>query len=171
MEKKCLKVYQSIESCIEVNLMLLNEEQVRLINWSWEALSSKPKSMIRFYDHLFDISPETRHFFPDDITKQSEKIGYSIGFIVDNLSKLHDIKDEIEALGRFHNKLHIEPNNYINVKVAFIKTIQEYLGESYHDEIGKAWDLALSYVSDLMITSSPKKKKKRFIKIISRRFF
>ncbi|MEP1032552.1 globin domain-containing protein [Ekhidna sp.] len=148
---------------------VLKEEEINLIDYSWEVLSTSPQSMMRFYDHLFAIAPETRHFFPDDISKQSEKLAYTIGFIVGNLERLETIKNAIEDIGRFHNKLQIEAYHYTNLKIALVKTIEENMEEKYHEDIGKAWYSALDYVSNLMLNAATKKQG-RFVRFTSKLF-
>lgn len=137
-----------------------------LIDLSWEAIRQNPDAMVRFYDHLFAIAPETRHFFSEDNTKQSEKLAYTLGFLVVNLRRLEEIRDAIEDLGRFHNRLQIEDSHYGHLKIALIETIKEIMGANYTEDVGAAWDSVLEYVSNIMI-NAPEKRKKRFKKLLT----
>ncbi len=147
--------------------MIINESQIQLIAYSWEVLCESPQSMNGFYDHLFELAPETIHFFPDDITQQSDKLAHTMNFIVSNLEQLDHILDTIEDLGRFHNKIEIEPKHYIHLRTALIKTIKDSMGISYHEGIGEAWDNVLYQLSQLMLKAGPRKKRK-FLGIIPR---
>lgn len=147
--------------------MIINESQIQLIAYSWEVLCEYPQSMNVFYDHLFEIAPETIHFFPDDISHQSDKLAHTMNFIVSNLEQLDNISDTIKDLGRFHNKIEIEPKHYIHLRVALIKTIKDNMGIKYHEEIGEAWDSVLYQLSQLMLKAGPKKKRK-FISLLRR---
>lgn len=149
--------------------MVLSKSQIKSIDYSWEILSLKPNAMMSFYDHLFKIAPETIHYFPDDMTKQSEKLAYTIGFMVGNLDRLEDIKGAIEDVGRFHNKLDIDAYQYENLKIALIETIKENMESSYSLEIEEAWKTLIDYVSDLMI-NAPSKKKSKLRRLLANMF-
>ncbi len=140
--------------------MVLNESQIQLIEFSWEVINENPLSMLKFYDHLFEIAPETIHFFPDDIRMQSDKLAHTMNFIVTHLNKLDNIECSINELGRFHNKLEIEPSHYSKLKVALIRTIKENMGEKYEESIGQAWETTLDYLSARMLGAKPVRKSK-----------
>ncbi|WP_436516291.1 globin domain-containing protein [Ekhidna sp. To15] len=123
--------------------------------------------MTKFYDHLFDIAPETIHYFPDDISKQSDKLAHTMNFVVSNLTRLEDIKNTIEELGRFHNRLDIEPEHYLKLSTALVRTIKENMGDRYKDEIGEAWNKVLEYLSQVMLNARTKKRKNIIANLIT----
>lgn len=147
----------------------MNEQQIELINNSWDIVMQHPSPMLAFYDRLFEIAPNTKHYFPDDITKQSEKLAYTVGFVVSNLERFDEIKGSIEDLGRFHNKLKIQPEHYMAVKTALIDTIESVMGDKYSKETGDAWDVALTAIATIMI-NAPEKREPRFKKLLSKIF-
>ena len=148
---------------------MLSKAQIEDIDYSWEIICENPDTMIRLYDHFFDLSPEAVHFFPDDLSKQSEKLAYTIGFVVSNLDRLETIKETIQDLGRFHNQLNIDAYHYENLKVAFNLTVREVMKDRYHENIGDAWNIALSCLSQWMLNAP--RKKKRSIKILMDKLF
>jgi len=139
----------------------MNEEAINLIRNSWLEVATYPNAILKFYDKLFEISPDSKRFFPEDLSRQSEKLAYTIGFAVENLERLDEIQESIEDLGRMHNELDIAAEYYVHVKDALIFTIKEALADSYHDEIGEAWDVALTHIATVMINAPEKKKEKR----------
>ncbi len=147
----------------------MNENQIKLINTSWDTVMQYPDAMLSFYDRLFEIAPQAKHYFPDDLTKQSEKLAYTIGFVVGNLERLDEIKGAIEDLGRFHNKLKIKPEYYLSVKTALIETIEHVMKDEYKKEMGDAWDVALTTVATIMI-NAPEKREPRIKKLLSKIF-
>ena len=149
--------------------MILTKTQIELIDYSWEVLSANPNLMMRFYDHLFELAPEAIHFFPDDMAKQSEKLAYTIGFIVGNLDRLEEIKDAIEDVGRFHNKLQIDAYHYENLKKALLMTIEENMGEQYSINVGEAWETVIDFVSETML-NAPGYQKGRLKRLLSKVF-
>ena len=130
----------------------MKQEQIDSITTSWERLSTEPNLIKTFYGKLFEIAPQTRHYFPEDMTKQSEKLAYTLGFVVGNLNRLEDIKEAVEELGRTHRKLKIKDEEYEYVKQALLITIDETLDGDNKTTLD-AWDIALSYVSDVMINA------------------
>lgn len=113
--------------------------------------------MLRFYDRLFAKYPELKSMFSTDLTRQSEKLAYTIGFIVGNIERLNEIKTSVEHLGRFHNKLAIKEEHYEKVKEVLIETIRQELGNKFTHEIGEAWDEAIDRVSDVMLSAPGRK--------------
>jgi len=139
----------------------MNEHTISIIRDSWILISAYPDAFIKFYDKLFEISPAAKRFFPeDDLSRQGEKLSYTIGFAVENLDRLNEIKESIEDLGRMHNELNIGAQYYEHVKEALIFTIKEAMGDSYKEEVGTSWDQALTYISNVMINAPAKKRRK-----------
>jgi nitric oxide dioxygenase len=143
--------------------------QINNIQYSWDQIALVPNAMLSFYDRLFEIAPEVRTMFPEDLTKQSEKLAYTIGFVVSNLHRLPEIKSSIEDLGRKHSKLKVKPEHYTYVKTALLETIERAMKDNYNEDIGNAWDDALTYVATVMI-NAPEKRENGFKKLLSKIF-
>jgi hemoglobin-like flavoprotein len=147
----------------------MDQQSINLIRGSWEKLSVEPNKMMEFYDNLFEIAPDTRKLFPDDVSKQSEKLAYTITFLVSNLERIEEIKESIEDLGRIHNKLNIKPEYYGFVVQALLKTMKDTLQEQYNLETEEAWKAALTYVAEVMI-NAPEKRENRLKRLINKLF-
>ncbi|MBV8191920.1 MAG: hemin receptor, partial [Alphaproteobacteria bacterium] len=52
-----------------------------------------------FYDRLFEIAPDVRPLFPQDLTEQKKKLMDMLGTAVDSLHKLDTILPAVQALG------------------------------------------------------------------------
>lgn len=135
-------------------MLVLNETQIKSIHFSWVVIQEDPEAMLSFYDHLFEIAPETRHFFDNDLTKQSDKLKMTFEFLVDHLEQFEYVQDAIEKLGKFHNRIQIEPCHYVSLKVALLKMIEENMGDKFSSEIEEAWKVVIDYVSEVMINCS-----------------
>lgn len=147
----------------------MTKAQIQHIQDSWAIVSTNPDLVTNFYNKLFAAAPQVRHYFKDDMSRQSEKLAYTLSFVVANLDRLDEIKESIEDLGRFHQRLHIKPEYYIAVKDILVKTIDEAMGEEPKKEALLAWDLALSTVASVMM-NAPEKRKPRLINLVSRLF-
>lgn len=130
----------------------MTNSQIQAITNSWDQVSRDPNLIKTFYGKLFEIAPQTKHYFPNDLTKQSEKLAYTLGFVVGNLDRLEDIKESVEELGRTHRKLKIKDEEYGYVKEALLITIDEAI-DGDNTEAIEAWDTALTYIAGLMINA------------------
>lgn len=147
----------------------MTTQQIAHIQNSWETVSVDSNLVPTFYNNLFEVAPQVRSYFKDDMSKQSEKLAYTLGFVVANLDRLDEIKESIEDLGRFHQRLHIKPEYYIAVKDVLVRTIGTSLGEKADEEVLKSWDLALSTVAGVMI-NAPAKRTPRILSLITKLF-
>lgn len=55
-----------------------------------------------FYGRLFEIAPEVRSMFPEDLREQKTKLMGMLGTAVTNLHKLETILPAVKALGERH---------------------------------------------------------------------
>lgn len=147
----------------------MDSKHIDRINYSWDIVAEHPGAMLSFYDKLFEVAPQVKHYFPNDLTKQSEKLAYTVGFVVGNLERLNEIEEAIQDLGRFHNRLKIKPEYYVVVKDTLIATIKDIMGARFSEDIRIAWDLALSTVAEIMI-NAPEKRENRMKKLIGKLF-
>ncbi len=148
----------------------MTEAMIKDIRSSWEYVADENgENMMVFYDKLFKEAPQARKLFPDDMSKQSEKLAYTVGFVVSNIDRIEEIKGSIEDLGRFHNKLKIDPGYYPVVRDCLIDTIKDKMGEDYKEDIGKSWKVALDFVSDVMI-NAPEKRENRLKTLLAKLF-
>ncbi len=130
----------------------MDSNQIQLIMSSWEKVSQDPMLIHSFYSKLFEIAPQTKSYFPNDVSKQSEKLAYTLGFVVGNLNRLDVIENSIEDLGRTHKRLKIKDEEYDFVKKALLLTLDEALEGDNHDALD-AWDVALTHISNLMMNA------------------
>ena len=144
----------------------MTAEVIRDIRSSWEYMvDNGPQKMLVFYDKLFEKAPQARGLFPKDLTRQSEKLAYTVGFVVANIDRIDTIKESIEDLGRVHNKLKIKKEYYPVVAETLVETIQHQMGDKYKPQIGESWMKALTALADMMI-NAPAKRQNRIRKLI-----
>lgn len=142
----------------------MTSDQIDLITQSWGRVSQDPNLIQSFYKKLFEIAPQTKHYFPSDLTKQSEKLAYTLGFIVGNLDRFENIEEAIQKLGNVHQKLNIKDEEYGFMKEALLITIDNGLAGDNTPTI-QAWDAAITQITELMI-NAPKEalpEKKGFL--------
>lgn len=147
----------------------MNQNQILLIKQSWASLSQDSEIVTRFYNRLFETTPVTRSYFPNDMSKQSEKLAYTLGIVVANLDRFDEIKESIAELGRAHQRMRIKPEYYIAVKDALTWTIGQSLNEKSDSPVVNAWDTALLAIAQIMI-NAPEKRQPRLVSLVKKLF-
>ena len=104
-----------------------------------------------FYRRLFELEPDYRTLFPDDMTAQKRKLVQMLAFIVKSLdwpdeAWRADIDPEedlllvVLALGKRHRELYRIPDaSYATVGEALLWTLEQGLGDAFTDEVREAW--------------------------------
>ena len=104
-----------------------------------------------FYDRLFEVHPDLRPLFPDDIPAQAKKLVQTLAMIVNSLHRLDAIHPEIEALACRHKDYGVVDDHYTMVGEALIWTLEHHLGKAFTPQIKLAWQTAYNVLADLMI--------------------
>jgi hemoglobin-like flavoprotein len=108
-----------------------------------------------FYSRLFEIAPETRSLFADDISRQKKKLIQMLAWVVMNLHQLDRILPAIQDLGQRHAGYEVKPSYYESVGAALIWTLEQGLGrDAFTDEVRQAWLAAYAILSGAMIEAS-----------------
>ena len=104
-----------------------------------------------FYKRLFELKPEYRSLFPDDMTAQKRKLLRMLAFIVraldfpekdwrDDVPAEEDLLLVVLALGRRHSELYRIPDeSYVTVGEALLWTLNYGLGEAFTESVREAW--------------------------------
>jgi len=92
-----------------------------------------------FYDRLFEIAPEVRSMFPQDLTEQKKKLMGMLGTAVGSLHKLETILPAVQDLGKRHKGYGVTAAHYAPVGAALLWTLEKGLGEAWTPETAAAW--------------------------------
>lgn len=131
---------------------MINDTQKESIRSSWRlVVPIADTAADLFYRRLFEIRPQYRGLFPDDMTQQKRKLIHMLAFIVKSLSwsdaQWRDVVSPDEdlllvvlALGRRHRELYKIPDeSYDAVGEALLWTLDYGLGEAFTPEVKQAW--------------------------------
>lgn len=92
-----------------------------------------------FYDRLFEIAPEVRPLFPDDMKEQKKKLIAMLATAVTNLHQAETIVPAVEALGKRHARYGVTAAHYEPVGAALLWTLEQGLGPEFTPPIKAAW--------------------------------
>jgi hemoglobin-like flavoprotein len=131
---------------------VLTEAERRTIRQSFRLVVPIAETAAElFYKRLFELKPEYRSLFADDIAAQRRKLLRMLAFIVKSLDyRDTDWRDDVPpeqdlmlvvlALGRRHSELYrIPQESYGVVAEALLWTLDYGLGEAFTPEVKSAW--------------------------------
>ena len=92
-----------------------------------------------FYNRLFEIAPEVRPLFPDDLAEQKKKLIAMLATAVTNLHQVGTIIPAVEALGKRHAGYGVTAKHYEPVGAALLWTLEQGLGPDFTPPVKAAW--------------------------------
>lgn len=131
---------------------MLTDTEKEQVRQSWRLVVPIAETVPDlFYGKLFELAPEYRALFSDDLNRQKRKLIAMLKFIVTSLDwTASDWKENVEpekdlalillALGRRHHELyHIPDASYAAVGEALIWTLDKGLGQAFTPQVRGAW--------------------------------
>lgn len=103
-----------------------------------------------FYGRLFEIAPELRPLFPDDMAAQKRKLMQMVTVAVSNLHEVEAVAEAVQDLGRRHDGYGVTPPMYAQVGAALLYTLETGLGDAWTPEVAAAWQETYDLIADMM---------------------
>ncbi|WP_316170609.1 MULTISPECIES: globin family protein [unclassified Bradyrhizobium] len=107
-----------------------------------------------FYDRLFEVAPQVRAMFPDDLTEQRKKLMATLAVVVNGLTNLPAILPAASALAKRHVDYGAKPEHYPVVGAALLWTLEKGLGDGWTPDVADAWTAAYGTLSGYMIAEA-----------------
>jgi hemoglobin-like flavoprotein len=146
---------------------VLTEDHKQAIRRSWRLLTPLGETVSElFYRRLFEIRPELRDLFSNDMEAQKRKLLNMLAFAVKSLDwPLEEWREEVDpeddlflvilALGRRHSRLyHVEDEYYGPVGEALVWTLEQGLGQVFEGVTKDAWIQVYGMLSTTMKIAS-----------------
>ncbi len=132
----------------------MTPEQIALVQGSFKKVVpiAGPAADI-FYAKLFEIAPQVRSLFPEDMSDQKKKLMQMIGIAVNGLTKLDEILPAVQDLGRRHNGYDVTEEHYGFVGEALIYALGQGLGDDFTEETKAAWVETYGTLASVMISA------------------
>ena len=143
---------------------MLTASERALIRRTWDLVRPITDTVADlFYARLFEIAPQYRSLFKQDMEPQKRKLIAMLGFIVNSLDWPDErwqeavaLEDDlflvVLALGRRHVDLYRVPDEaYDSVGQALLWTFDYGLGEAFTSEVRDAWVKAYWLLSKIML--------------------
>lgn len=135
----------------------MTPDQINLVQSSWAKVAPiADQAADIFYDRLFEIAPEARPLFAEDMTKQKRALMGMLATAVNGLNKLDTILPAVQALGERHVGYGTRDEHYDIVASALLFTLGKGLGESFTSDVEEAWTKAYVTLATVMKDAAAK---------------
>jgi len=126
--------------------------QIELIQYSFTKVAPiSERAAALFYRRLFEIAPEVRPLFKNDMTEQGRKLMATLATVVNGLTNLDSILLVASALAKRHVSYGVKASHYAPVGAALLWTLEKGLGPAWTPEVAVAWTAAYATLSGFMI--------------------
>jgi hemoglobin-like flavoprotein len=133
----------------------MTPDEVKLVQQSFSKVAPiSDQAAILFYDRLFEVAPQVRSMFPDDMTEQRKKLMMMLAAVVGGLGDLPSILPAASALAKRHVAYGAKAEHYPVVGSALLWTLEKGLGEAWTPDVAAAWTTAYGTLSGYMISQA-----------------
>ncbi|HYD04088.1 MAG TPA: globin family protein [Reyranella sp.] len=130
----------------------MTPKQIALIQMSFaKVVPIADAATTMFYARLFEIAPDTRPLFPEDLTELKKKLVLMLESIVTGLTQLDRLIPSVHELGERHAAYRVNVEHFMPVGTALLWTLQQGLGEEFTPEVEDAWSTAYDLLAQTMI--------------------
>ena len=107
-----------------------------------------------FYGRLFEVAPQLRAMFPEDMSGQHMKLMAMLATVVNGLSDLPTILPAASARAKRHVDYRVGASHYPVVGEVLLWTLKKGLGEAWTSDLSAAWTAAYCMPSSYMISEA-----------------
>jgi hemoglobin-like flavoprotein len=133
----------------------MTPDQVKLVQDSFGKVAPiSEAAAVLFYDRLFEIAPQVKAMFPDDMTEQRRKLMAMLAAVVNGLGNLASILPAASALAKRHVGYGAKAEHYPVVGAALLWTLEKGLGDGWTPDLADAWSTAYGTLSGYMISEA-----------------
>lgn len=133
----------------------MTPDQVKLVQDSFAKVAPISATAAElFYGRLFEIAPQVRAMFPDDMTEQRKKLMATLAIVVNGLNNLDTILPAASALAKRHVGYGAQAGHYPVVGEALLWTLEQGLGAAWTPQVASAWTAAYTTLSGYMISEA-----------------
>jgi len=133
----------------------MTPQQIKLVQTSFAQVAPIAATAADlFYGRLFEIAPDVRKMFPDDLSGQKKKLMAMLGTAVAGLNRLDTLLPAVRALGQRHVGYGVSAEQYVPVGAALLWTLEKGLGEAFTPDVRDAWATTYRVLAGTMIEAA-----------------
>jgi len=133
----------------------LTSEQIDLVQSSFAKIVPIADLVAElFYKRLFEIAPEVKPLFHDDLRNQGRKLMATLSLVVGSLRNFDAVMPAVKALAVKQLGYGVVQSHYAHAGEAMIWTLEKGLGDGFSAETKRAWLATCAALSDAMIAEA-----------------
>ncbi|ABD06465.1 Globin [Rhodopseudomonas palustris HaA2] len=133
----------------------LSPAEVAEIQNSFDRMWPRSNVMVDlFYDRLFELVPDSRPLFRDDMANLKRKFISTLAVIVGSLDNLSGLLSVADKLARDHVHYGVTASHYAPVGEALLWSMREGLGTHWTPAVEDAWTKLYVFLSGRMIAAA-----------------
>src|SRR5262245_43716511 len=137
----------------------MTPEQIDLVRKSFDALwPFRRKLAERFHSRFFELAPDTRRLFPNDMERQQLKLMDTIAAIVGTLDQREIFQSIITQPACKHADFGVQASHFVAFGEALIWGLQQQLGPAFTPEMQRAWIVLYDAIQAEMMRAAKKRK-------------
>lgn len=134
----------------------MTPEQKKIVHDSFRKTLQKREDFAEyFYACLFDIAPELKPLFRENIEEQAHRFIGMVSLAVAGLKDHENVTPAFENLGQRHRGYKIGAKHYEPFGRALIWTLDQVLGDEFTPEVRQAWVAWYELVAQTMASARP----------------
>ncbi|MEO3429230.1 globin domain-containing protein [Pelagibius sp. CAU 1746] len=135
--------------------MAMSSAERELVQGGFRKVADRSQEAAdRFYTHLFEIAPQTRALFLNDMELQGAQFISKLGLIVAELQNFEGLRPVLEDLALRHVAYGVRPEHYPSLGKALTRMLADILEDDYTPAAEAAWTKAYGEISRVMIDSA-----------------
>ena len=132
----------------------MQDYQRKVVRETFELIRDQARPVaLLFYGKLFELAPETRRLFLNDIAAQGTKLMTMLESVVSSLDNFDAMRERLRDLGRQHAGYGVKPEHYDTLMTALTWTFAQALGPDFDAAAREAWRVILTDISETMRTA------------------
>jgi hemoglobin-like flavoprotein len=130
----------------------MTPDQIHLLRRSFAKVEPHAQiGALAFYRRLFELAPQVRPLFKDDIESQASKLMEMIALAVSLTDRPESMEIDLRDLGARHLDYGTEDAHYAVVGAALLDMLAEVLGEDFTPATRAAWTEFYGLISTKML--------------------
>lgn len=139
------------EDATNVERLVLDEAQRELLQEAFENLVPLPRQFGElFYRRLFELDPELRSMFSDDLGRQASMLVNALTVAVMSFLEQRRGARAVQELGARHGAYGVLDHHYDTFGEALLWTFEQRFGERFTPALRAAWNHAWTEISTVM---------------------
>jgi hemoglobin-like flavoprotein len=134
---------------------MLTEAQKKIVKDQFARLAGRSIRIGQsFYTRLFEQYPGVRPLFSDNMSAQYAKFMGMLSLAVDALDNPAPLLPLLVKMGENHVGYGVQDAHWEPVRIVFLETLAEHLGNEFNEESRQAWTAVLLLLENIMKESA-----------------